>query len=92
MNDAKGTAVQSLFGTIGSQYGPYAFGVLSLLLIWFTIVKPELDTRAIDLRSHAELVKAQHEVVSAMNSTAQTMSATAIVLERTVDKLEAVRQ
>lgn len=80
------------FATI---YGPYAFGVASLLIIWFSIVKPELDHRAIDFKSQMDILKTlgerdrtQESISKSMAETAQTMAATAAVLERTVLRLE----
>lgn len=34
-----------------SAYGPYAFGMVSLLLLWYAIVKPTIERNAIDVKS-----------------------------------------
>ena len=47
----------------GKTYGPYAFGLLSLLLIWFSIVKPELQQSQVRLDEQHELIK-QLQVLS----------------------------
>ena len=84
-----------VFTLFAQLYGPYAFGVASLLLIWFAIVKPELNNRAIDFKAHAEVLatlaerdRTQDEIARSMSSTAQTMAVTAQILERTVERLD----
>lgn len=69
-------------------YGPYAFGLISVLLIWFWIVKPELDTRTLDFQHLNQIVDMQGQIVSGMEDTARTMEVTATILERTVDRLD----
>ncbi len=77
------------------SYGPYAFGVVSLLLIWFTIVAPELDSRKLDYEQQTEIVNQQRQIAETMKTTAITMQTTATmmdattqVLGRAVEKLE----
>ena len=93
MTDEHKISLQSF----GQLYGPYAFGVISLLIIWFAIVKPELDHRALDFKAQTELIAALNErghivteLAKTMDSTAKTMDATAEILERIADKLAKV--
>ena len=37
---------------ITTVYGPYAFGLASLLITWFTIVGPQLERQAIDFEEN----------------------------------------
>ena len=78
-----------------TAYGPYAFGVTSLMLICFTIVAPELRNRQLDYDKHAEIVTQQRAMAETMKMTAATMAktattmeATAILLNQTVGELE----
>lgn len=80
---------------IASAYGPYAFGVISLLMIWFSIVKPELDRRAIDFAAHNEVLQslvtrdAQQVILAAtMQETASSIATAARLLEQTIGRLE----
>lgn len=66
-----------------SAYGPYAFGVTSLMLIWFTIVAPELRNRQLDYDKHAEIVSQQRAMAETMKMTAATMAKTATTMEAT---------
>lgn len=63
----------------GSQYGPYGFGVVSLLIIWFVIVQPELRTNRIEYEE-------QKQIVSQMKAIADTMRETVSTLERVRDR------
>jgi hypothetical protein len=58
----------------GATYGPYAFGVASLLLIWYVIVRPEMARSRVDLDKVKVITDAQ--------------SATAALLERLTERLE----
>jgi hypothetical protein len=51
---------------IATVYGPYAFGVASLLLIWYTIVSPQLERQAIDFARSEKVVEAQREILQSM--------------------------
>lgn len=76
-----------------SAYGPYAFGVTSLLLIWFTIVAPELKSRQLDYDKHTEIVTQQKAMAETMKMTAITMQTTATTMEATAQLLsETVNQ
>lgn len=67
---------QNYFERYLAVYGPYAFGVVSLLLIWYTIVRPELANNRI---STVEI-----------RSISDTQRQTAQILDRTTGRLEAV--
>jgi len=81
MNDSEKTTVLnidgSVLGTFAKTYGGAAFGTMSLLLIWYAIVAPELAARKIDYEE-------QKAVVTQMKEIATTMERTSIVLERAV--------
>lgn len=74
--------------SFGQLYGPYAFGVASLLLIWFTIVKPELNQRNFDFKAQMEVLQSLNERDVAQKEIANSMAATSAVLERIVTRLE----
>jgi hypothetical protein len=58
------------------EYGQLAFGVASLMLIWFVIVGPELARNRVDTRQLAEISQSQVKL--------------GMVLERLVDRIERV--
>lgn len=89
------TPVAMIAELLARTYGPYAFGAVILLAIWFSIVRPELANRAIEFDSQQKLVeefaevsRTQQVIAVSMSQTAQTMKVTAHTLERTVDRLD----
>ena len=78
-SQSKGQAVVEY----GKLYGPYAFGVASLLLIWFSIVKPELQRSAIDLKAVQAITTELSQVTMTSNNTAQQQQATAEAMKTT---------
>lgn len=88
MTDEHARFPLDIYSLITQVYGPYAFGVISLLLIWFTIVKPELQTRALDFNTHHELLDSQAQICGSLEKTSRTMEVTATVLERILVELD----
>lgn len=72
---------------IADGYGPYAFGVVAFLTIWFLVCKPELDQRLVDYGTHIELIRAQEQIARTLSATADSMALTAEVLEETAHHL-----
>ena len=63
------------------RYGPYGFGIVSLLVVWLAIVKPELSSRAIDFERQQLLIQQMQQVSESMRSTAVILDNTATALE-----------
>ena len=89
------TLTESVLESILKHYGPYAFGIVSVLVIWFAIMKPQLDQRAVDFAANREIIqalrerdRAQESIARSMAETAETMSITAAILERAVNRLD----
>lgn len=72
-------------------YGPYAFGVASLLLIWFFIVGPQLDRNRLDFNTQKEIVDSQKDIARTQKQTAETLDRTASRLEAVVTRLEVLK-
>lgn len=76
----------SVLEPILKYYGPFAFGLVTFLAIWFAAVKPELD-RANEKKIESTAILKQMVTVSTMTErTAETLDHTATVLERITDK------
>lgn len=73
---------------IATVYGPYAFGVASLLIIWYTIVSPQLARQTVDHQANIELVKSLSTVVQTSETTARTLERTTVVLEAMITQLK----
>ena len=61
---------------IGSQYGPYAFGIVSLMTIWFFIVGPELTARRIDYDMNLKVIEQLQNLQLSMQQTQIVMQQT----------------
>lgn len=73
---------------ISTTYGPYAFGVISLMAVWFFIVGPELKSRAIDLKTHQQIMDQQRDQCVTLERTSGNLKETSTIQERIVDRLE----
>ena len=62
------------------KYGHHAFGLAMFLILWFTVVKPQMDQNKIDYEKQLQLAEFNNEQ-------ARMLKATAEIMERTVDKL-----
>jgi hypothetical protein len=83
-----GISYQRVVQLILTVYGPYAFGVVSLLIVWYTIVAPQLDRQAIDYEKNERHIEALRGVASSMEAISRSMERTAVVLESVVERME----
>lgn len=92
----------NMFTSFMRLYGPTAFGVLSLLLIWEVIVGPELHAqRSVGASQTAAITAAVEEIRGATNSLAvvtatshqisMALNDTAKILERTVQDMRVMQ-
>lgn len=70
------------------QYGPFAFGIASLLIIWFAIMSPELNRKQIDFETYSGLIK-QHQAENIQTeAVTRTLHDTAVILDKVTQRLE----
>ena len=69
-------------------YGPFAFGVVALLVIWFSIISPELNRKQLDFDAYSSLIKAHQEQNLYAAEAITTIRDTALILERVSQRLE----
>lgn len=84
----------SLFN-ISERYGPYIFGVVSLLVIWKYVVGPEIERKNIDWDKHIQILESTKEIGEQNKETSRNivtsssnMRDTAVVLERATENLK----
>lgn len=87
-NDVVTLPYQKVMQLLLTVYGPYAFGVASLLIVWYTIVGPQLDRQAVDFEKNERHVEAIQGVASSMEAISRSMERTAVVLESVVERME----
>jgi len=69
---------------LSGTYGPYAFGLVSILLIWFAVVRPELAS----FRATTEVITSQYAAAAERTAVALTVSAErASAIGAAVDRL-----
>jgi hypothetical protein len=76
---------------LATVYGPYAFGVASLLLIWYMIVSPQLERQAVDYRKNEEVIISLQQVSATSLEISRALERTSLVLEVLVKELQKVR-
>lgn len=85
-HDHEHDMASKLFQLLATVYGPYAFGVISLLIIWFTIVAPQLDRQSLDFQKNEAVVESLRSVASSMETISRSMERTATILDTVVEK------
>lgn len=82
----------SIAGDYLAKFGPYTFSIVTLLVLWYSIVKPELDKNSLDfdnLRASQDLaIKLGDDLAK----TAKVMEQAALSMERTADRYERVME
>jgi len=76
-----------LFQLLATVYGPYAFGVISLLVVWFTIVGPQLERQAVDFQKNEAVIESLRSVAASMETISRSMERTATILDTVVQKV-----
>ena len=72
---------------LSNVYGPYAFGLISVVVLWFLAVSPQLEANRIDFEAQQEIIIKLNQISANQMQLALAMSNTADTLERTVEKL-----
>lgn len=70
------------------RYGPYAFGVASLLIIWTTIVSPQLEATKVNYEAHQRVVDQMRDIVAMQRELASTLKDAIHAMERIVSRTE----
>ena len=92
MNTTDESMGTKLFQLLATVYGPYAFGVASLLLIWFTIVAPQLERQSVDFQKNEAVIESLRSVSNSMETISRSMERTATILDSVVNKVQTNEQ
>lgn len=74
------------------SYGAMAFGTAILLIVWLTIIQPELKNRSLNFDAMAQLIQQQEQLVIAMDAVADTQKESATILDRITIRLERISE
>jgi hypothetical protein len=80
----------SVVSLLASTYGPYAFGVVSLLIVWFAIVKPELQRSVLDFTAMQSITSELRMVQDVSAKVSHQQEMTAKTMERTAELLQQI--
>lgn len=81
-----GGAIMFYFKT----FGPSAFGVVTLLLIWQFIVAPQMQASKMNFDKVESIIDKQHENSEKMLEVSRTLERTANTMQATTTKLETI--
>jgi len=84
------TTLTSPVGVFMQTFGPQAFGVCSLLLIWYMIVAPELARNKTDYTEFNRGAEMLRETSRATSATSIVLERAAVVLKETTERLERI--
>jgi len=69
-------------------YGPYAFSMVSLLMIWFSIVNPTLDRQKLDFTRNELILDKIREVQISQLEASRSIERAALLLESIIKRAE----
>jgi len=72
-------------------YGPYAFGLIALLIIWYAIVHPQLERTKVDYEEFTRGADTMQDAAQTLRHTAEVMERTSVRLERMDERSTARR-
>lgn len=78
----------SIIKAVMSQYGPYAFGVASLLAVWFAIVGPELRAARPQYDRLVEIAETNRATAEALRTAAETIRTATESQRMMLDRLD----
>lgn len=67
-------------------YGPHAFGLVTVLVIWFSMMKPQLDAARTDFDKMQEITSDLSSAVEANRDVSGTLKDTAQIIERVTER------
>lgn len=88
-------ALTNISRVLASQYGPFAFGIVSFLALFYFAVLPILQEKSRDDEVINRMLSAMEvqsralvEVSRNLDTTAESSKVTAMILEKTVERIE----
>lgn len=82
---------KSLLRLLGTVYGPYAFGLVSTLIIWYSIVQPTLANNRVDTDSLANVARELSKVADSVGRSAELVNNAVNKMDRLAEKLSSIK-
>jgi len=80
--------IQNALESYVKNYGPFAFGIITLLILWFSIVKPQMDRQALDWDGQYKVTQQLFISVEALNKVTQQLTVSMETAKQTNATLE----
>ena len=80
----------SLYRVLATVYGPYAFSLISLLIIWIWIVQPQLALQSLDFKAQQEIVDKLQELSASHRNMADVMLRASTSMEIVSERLQKI--
>ena len=78
--------------TIIKSYGPHAFGLITVLVIWFAMMKPQLDAARVDFSRMEDITKSLDSVSNNLEHVVKSNERISANLESAAKILERVTE
>lgn len=82
---------KSLLRLLGTVYGPYAFGLVSMLIIWYSIVQPTLANNRVDTGSLENVARELSKVADSVGRSAELVNNAVNKMDRLAERLESIK-
>lgn len=77
-----------VFHLLTTIYGPYAFSIVSLLVLWVFIVNPQLELQRINFDRNEKILESLREVVVQQTENSRSQERSLIILEEIVRTMQ----
>lgn len=88
----KVTGPWSLAAFYVHKHGPITFGVISVLIMWQLMVRPELDRKAMDTAAMLQITREMREQQKASEQMADHIRTTAMILDEITKRQTSANQ
>ena len=82
---------KSLIRLLNTVYGPYAFGTVMLLIVWYSIMQPTLANNRVDTGSLANVARELSRVADSVGRSAELVNNAVNKMDRIAEKLSSIK-
>ena len=84
--------MKEAFDQLVKVYGPFAFGLITLLVVWLSIIGPELDRKGLDFDMQRDLMTRHEAMLERQNNLAKAFEFTQIQQTQTIEALKSTAE
>lgn len=87
-NTTTARAASGLLGQLNAAYGPHAFGIVALVILYHTMFKPQLEASRVDKQALDAVVSKLESMTQQSHTTGMLIQDAARTLEKVVEKMQ----